>query len=133
MAFDKFPGPVSSFPSCAAAPAFRFLLMSKRVTKAMSRIARSPPKTPLAIIAAGATFLELFSVEVAEPVGVEDANAACSDVFPLDDVLHEELHRLSLLGVVDSGGVPDFVTVMETGWEEEFVGVAEDTLTAKMG
>lgn len=65
MAFDKSPGSVPSFPSCAVAPAFRFLLMSKRVTKAMSRIATSPPKTPLAIIAAGATVLELF-VEVAE-------------------------------------------------------------------
>ncbi len=54
IAFDKSPGPVSPFPPRAVAPTFRFLLMSKRVTMAMSRIATSPPKTPLAIIAAGA-------------------------------------------------------------------------------
>lgn len=69
----------------------------------------------------------------------EDAEAACSDVFPLNvlvvDVLHDELHRLSLLGVVDSG-VSDFLTVMIT---EEVVVIVEvviaagTLLTAKMG
>lgn len=112
MAFDKSPGPVEYHlsilhdGSCSS-----LLLMSKRVTKAMSRIATSLPKTLLAINAAGATFLKLF-IEMAKPVGAKDV--ACLDVLPLD-VLHEELHRLSLLGVADSGNVPDFVTVMKTG------------------
>lgn len=71
-------------------------------------------------------------------MGAEDAKAACSDIFPLNvlvvDVLHEELHRLSLLGVMDSG-VSDFLMVMIT--EEEAVVVvvvaAGTLLTAKMG
>lgn len=68
-------------------------------------------------------------------MGVEDAKDACSDVIPLNvlvvDVLHEELHRLSPSGVVDSG-VSDFLTVIT---EEEMVVVvaAGTSLTAKMG
>ena len=97
----------------------------------MSRIATSPPKTPLAIIAAGITFGGLL-VGVAEQVGAEDVVAAPPNVFPLD-VLPAELHRSSLLRAVESG-VPDFVTVMRAGWGEEVVVVVmEDTLMAKMG
>lgn len=130
MVFGKSSGPPSSFSPLAAA-ASRFLFMSKRVTKAMSRIATSPPKTPLAIIAAGITFWGLL-VGVAEQVGAEDVIAAPPDVFPLD-VLPAELHRSSLLRAVESG-VPDFVTVMRAGWGEEVVVVVmEDTLMAKMG
>lgn len=69
-------------------------------------------------------------------MGAEDAKAACSDVFPLNvpvvDVLHEELHRLSPLGVVDSG-VSDFLTVMITEEEVVVVVAAGTLLTAKMG
>lgn len=100
------------------------------MTKVMSRIEKRPPKTPLTIVAARVTFSELLA-GVAEQVGAEDANAALPDVFPLD-VLPEKIHRLSLIGEVESG-VPDFVTEMKTGLGEEVVVVVGDTLMVKMG